>query len=72
MLGRDELSLLPKECRPGRITSPAEISAIALTCVQENLKIQPSGATAWLLRDLIDFFTAAAQKMAELQAAKAK
>jgi hypothetical protein len=67
LLSRDELELLPGEARPGIIRTAEEISEWAVKLVRDQLAIIAASAGAEVLRDLCEFFAAAAAKMVEVK-----
>lgn len=69
LLSRGDLSAMPEASRPGVIATAEEIAEWAVTLVREQLAFAAAGEGAEVMRDMGEFFAAAAAKMTEIRVA---
>lgn len=68
MIAREEFLSIPVACRPGRIASCDDVMNAALKLVQESLKTATESEGVKVLREVSEFFAAAAAKLTEIHA----
>jgi hypothetical protein len=69
-LAREQVGLLPQNCRPGPIESCADVTEWAMRLVQECLNYHAEGASLDLMREVSEFFSEATARMSELKPPK--
>ena len=68
-LGPDEITRLPADCRPGKISDGEDIGDFAFRLATAHLEFAGSRADRQLLERVMGFFTHAASRLALLPAA---
>jgi hypothetical protein len=62
----EDMGELPRDLRPGSLSSCGEISEWALKLVQASLSLSADAAGVARLRDIGDFFAAASARLSEI------
>jgi hypothetical protein len=71
MWGPEDISLLPAECRPGRIVDGEDISQWAYDLARAHTSLRYEGDLDMLLMRLLAFMSEAAMRIAEVKALEA-
>jgi hypothetical protein len=71
LLSSDDVAAMPGESRPGFIGTAEEIAEWAVTLVREQLALVAASEGVEVMRDMCEFFAAAAAKVTQIAIARA-